>query len=172
MDRLKSLIQQYSRWRPLEDVIRRIEGFKDTDFGKFHPAGSLGKKLILRVSDLMTRDEKDARVHVSVPLKDAIIELSKKGLGSVTVVDEDNRILGIITDGDLRRQLEKGADIYNQKVEEIMSNNPCVIAPDRLAVEALRVMKERNISILLVKENEKAVGTIRLQDIIGVGIVG
>ena len=153
-------------------VASEIYGFKDVDFGKFHPAGSLGKKLILKVDDLMAKKDKNAKVHVSVPLKDAIIELSKKGLGAVTVVDDNDNILGIITDGDLRRQLEKGVDVYGLKVEEIMSRNPYAIEPDMLAVEALKIMKGNNISSLLVKKNGQAVGTIRLQDIIGVGIVG
>lgn len=153
-------------------VASGIYGFKDVDFGKFHPAGSLGKKLILKVDDLMAKGEKNAKVHISVPLKDAIIELSKKGLGAVSVVEDEDKLAGIITDGDLRRQLEKGADIYNMKVEDIMSKKPLTISRDKLAVEALRTMKDRNISCLVVCEEGKAVGTIRLQDIIGVGIVG
>lgn len=153
-------------------VASGIYGFKDADFGKFHPAGSLGKKLILKVDDLMAKKEKNAKVHISVPLKDAIIELSKKGLGAVSVVEDEDKLAGIITDGDLRRQLEKGADIYNMKVEDIMSKKPLTISRDKLAVEALRTMKDKNISCLVVCEEGKAVGTIRLQDIIGVGIVG
>lgn len=152
-------------------VASKIYGFKDTDFGKNHPAGSLGKKLIVRVSDLMAQGEKNSKVHVNVPLKDAIIELSKKGLGAVTVIDDNNHILGIITDGDLRRQLEKEVDVYSLKVEDIMSKKPYCISPDKLAVEALKVMRERNVSSILVQEKDEAVGTIRLQDIIGVGIV-
>ncbi len=153
-------------------VASGVYGFKDENYAMFHPAGSLGKKLILKVGDLMSEGEKNAKVHINVPLKDAIIELSKKGLGAVTVVDDDNNILGIITDGDLRRQLEKGVDVYSLKVEEIMYPNPTTIRKDNLAVEALKVLKERNISCLIVEEDNKAVGTIRLQDIIGVGIVG
>lgn len=153
-------------------VASGIYGFKDVDFGKFHPAGSLGKKLILKVEDLMAKGEKNAKVHISVPLKDAIIELSKKGLGAVSVVKDRDELAGIITDGDLRRQLEKGADIYNMKVEDIMSSKPLTISRDKLAIEALRTMKDRNISCLVVCEDGKAIGTIRLQDIIGVGIVG
>lgn len=153
-------------------VASGVYGFKDVDFGKFHPAGSLGKKLILKVDDLMAKGEKNAKVHISVPLKDAIIELSKKGLGAVSVVEDEDKLAGIITDGDLRRQLEKGADIYNMKVEDIMSKKPLTISRDKLAVEALRTMKDKNISCLVVCEEGKAVGTIRLQDIIGVGIVG
>jgi len=153
-------------------VASGVYGFKDSNYALFHPAGSLGKKLILKVEDLMAKDEKNAKVHISVPLKDAIIELSKKGLGAVTVVDDDDRVLGIITDGDLRRQLEKGADVYRLKVEDIMSKNPATVSKDMLAVEALKKLKERNISCLLVAEDGKAEGIIRLQDIIGVGIVG
>lgn len=153
-------------------VASGIYGFKDIDFGKFHPAGSLGKKLILKVKDLMETGDENAVVHIKVPLKDAIIELSKKGLGAVSVVDDFGKLLGIITDGDLRRQLEKGSDIYSMKVEEIMSTNPFTINGDKLAVEALNLMKERNISCLVVVNDGIAEGTIRIQDIIGVGIVG
>ena len=153
-------------------VASGIYGFKDVDFGKYHPAGSLGKKLILKVDDLMACGEKDSIVYSNSSLKDAIIELSKKGLGSVSIVDNDHHLKGIITDGDLRRQLEKGADIYNMMVEETMSRKPYTIESGKLAVEALKQMKDKNISCLVVTEDSKVVGTIRLQDIIGVGIVG
>lgn len=153
-------------------VASGIYGFKDVDFGRFHPAGSLGKKLILKVEDLMVKGDANAKVHINVPLKDAIIELSKKALGAVSVVDDGNKLLGIITDGDLRRQLEKGADVYSMKVEDIMTMNPAIIVKEKLAIDALNIMKMRNISCLIVTEDCKAVGTIRLQDIIGVGIVG
>ena len=153
-------------------VASGIYGFKDQNYALFHPAGSLGKKLILKVEDLMKTGEKNAVVHIRVPLKDAIIELSKKGLGAVSVVDDNNNLLGIITDGDLRRQLEKGVNVYSLQVEEIMSKNPSSTSKDVLAIEALKEMKEKNISCLIVIEGKKAIGTIRLQDIIGVGIVG
>lgn len=153
-------------------VASGVYGFNDADFGKFHPAGALGKKLILKVDDLMAKKDKNAKVHINVSLKDAIIELNKKRLGAVSVVDDKDNLVGVITDGDLRRQLEKGADIYNMKVEDVMSSKPLTISKDKLAVEALRTMKEKNISCLLVTENDKAIGTIKLQDIIGVGIVG
>jgi arabinose-5-phosphate isomerase len=153
-------------------VASGIYGFKNADFGKFHPAGSLGKKLVLKVDDLMVKDEKNAIVHVHVALKDAIIELSKKGLGAVAVVDDRNKLLGIITDGDLRRQLEKGADVYDMRVEEVMTVSPVTIRKNKFAVEAMKLMKTRNISCLVVVEDNSVVGTIRLQDIIGIGIIG
>lgn len=153
-------------------VASCIYGFTNDDFGKYHPAGSLGKKLIIKVEDLMASGEKNAIVYLGVPIKDAIVELSKKGLGAVSVLDKDGSLLGIVTDGDLRRQLEKGVDVYDLRVEDIMSSSPYTIDKKSLAVDALKIMKERNISCLVVTENNKAIGTIRLQDIIGVGIVG
>lgn len=153
-------------------VASMVYGFAENDFGKLHPAGSLGKKLILKVRDLMAYGNENAVVDVDVSVKDAIIELSKKGLGAVTVRDNDNNILGIITDGDLRRQLEKGADVYALTVADIMSKNPKTVDKEELAVNALKILKKYNISCLLVTDGAKAVGTIRLQDIIGVGIVG
>lgn len=153
-------------------VASKIYGFNDENYAIFHPAGSLGKKLIIKVSDLMSAGEENAKVHISVPLISAIIELNKKGLGAVAVVDNEDDLLGIITDGDFRRQLEKGVDVYTLKIEEVMCANPSTITKDRLAVEALKIMKERNISCLIVVEENKVIGTIRLQDIIGEGIVG
>lgn len=153
-------------------VASGIYGFKDADFGKFHPAGLLGKKLILKVDDLMAKGTANAKVHVNVTLKDAIVELSKKGLGVVSIVNDKDDLLGVITDGDLRRQLEKGADIYSLQVEDIMTKTPTTISTGKLAVDALNILKKKNISCMPVIEGNKEMGTIRLQDIIGVGIVG
>jgi arabinose-5-phosphate isomerase len=153
-------------------VASGIYGFKDADFGKFHPAGSLGKKLILKVDDLMAKGGNNAKCHVNVTLKDAIVELSKKGLGVVSIIDDNDNLLGVITDGDLRRQLERGADIYSLCVEEVMTKTPTTIQSGKLAVEALNMLKKKNISCMPVVENDRVIGTIRLQDIIGVGIVG
>ena len=152
-------------------VNSNLNHFSEQDFGKYHPAGALGKKIILRVENLMNKGEKNSLIKENAPLKDAIIELSKKGLGAVTVIDDNNNILGIITDGDLRRQLEKGSDIYSLKIKNVMKVNPYTISPDALAIDALKEMKKLNVSCLVVAENNKAVGTIRIQDIIGVGIV-
>lgn len=153
-------------------VASGIYGFKDADFGKLHPAGSLGKKLVLKVEDLMAKERANAKVHESVTLKDAIVELSKKGLGIVSVVDEEDKLLGVITDGDLRRQLEKGADIYSLSVQDVMTKSPTTIESGKLAIEALNLLKIKNISCMPVVEAGTVIGTIRLQDIIGIGIVG
>lgn len=152
-------------------VASGVYGFKDADFGKFHPAGSLGKKLILKVRDLMAKNDDDARINMEASLKDAIVELSKKGLGVVSVVDRMGKLEGIITDGDLRRQLEKGIDIYKLHVQDIMTRSPFTIGPEKLAVEALSTMKSKNVSCMPVVDNGILVGTIKMHDIIGIGIV-
>lgn len=153
-------------------VASGLYGFKDTDFGKYHPAGILGKKLILRVDDIMARDEDNAEVIIGSMLKDAIVELSKKGLGMVSIVDEDQNLCGVITDGDLRRQLEKGVNVYDLKVDEIMTRNPVSIPMGHLAVEALKLMQDKNITGMPVLVDSKVVGCIRLQTIIQTGIIG
>lgn len=153
-------------------VASEIYGFRDVDFGKFHPAGALGKKILIKIDDLMAKEERNAMVNVNTTLKDAIVELSKKGLGIVSIVDDNEKLLGVITEGDLRRQLEKGADIYSMHVETIMSKEPITIDTGKLAVDALRVMKDKNISCMPVVADNKVIGTIRLQDIINMGIVG
>ena len=153
-------------------VASGVYGFKDIDFGRIHPAGTIGKKLILRVDDLMAIDEANALISENAMLKDAIIELSKKGLGMVSVTDEQGKLQGVVTDGDLRRQLEKGASVYELHVQEVMTKNPITISSGKLAVEALQILKERNVSCMPVIKEEKVIGTIRLQDIISIGIVG
>jgi arabinose-5-phosphate isomerase len=153
-------------------VASGVYGFKDTDFAKFHPAGSLGKKLILTVDDLMAKDGNNAVTPSVSTLKDAIVELSKKGLGIVSIVDEQNKLLGVITDGDLRRQLEKGVNVYDLRVHDIMTKTPMTIGKEKLAIAALSIMKDNNISCMPVLDRGNVVGTIRIQDIIGKGIVG
>ncbi len=153
-------------------VASEINHFKDIDYAKFHPAGSLGKKLILKVMDLMAKDNDNAVIPEGASIKTAILELSKKGLGIVSIVNSDNHLVGIITDGDLRRQLEKNVDIYALSVEDVMTRIPSTIQKRRLAMDALKIMKERNISSMPVLDEDKVCGTIRLQDIIRVGIVG
>lgn len=153
-------------------VASGVYGFKDVDFGKFHPAGALGKKLLLRVNDLMDQNENNAIVCQDSLLTDAIVELSEKALGIVSVVDEYNVLLGVITDGDLRRQLNKKVDVYNLTVNEVMTRNPKVIQTNQMAINALQLMKQNNIAALpVVDENGTPVGTIRLQRILNAGIV-
>ncbi len=153
-------------------VASEIYGFKDVDFGRFHPAGALGKKLILKVNDLMVTGNKNSIVNITATMMDTVIELSQKGLGIVSIVSKEGKLLGVITDGDLRRQLEKRADIYNLKVSDVMTKKPYTIENKRMAIEALNILKEMNISCMPVISNGKPIGTIRLQDILRAGIIG
>lgn len=153
-------------------VASGLYGFKDTDFGKYHPAGALGKKLVLRVQDLMITNKNNSEVLSGASLDDCIMELSVKGLGIVTVINSGRRLMGVITDGDLRRQLAKNVDIYSLSVDEVMTKTPIVVEDKALAVQALDIMRKKNVSALPVLANGAVVGTIRLQDIIRVGIIG
>lgn len=153
-------------------VASGIYGFKDADFGKFHPAGSLGKKLILKVNDLMAHESEVPAVKSGTLLMDAIPVMSKKGLGIVSIVDDGNKLLGIICDGDLRRIIERKVDIYSVTVNEVMIKNPKTIRKERLAVDALHFIKKHSINNLpVVDENDVLVGTITWQQIVKAGIV-
>lgn len=153
-------------------VASALYGFKDIDFGKYHPAGALGKKLILKVQDIMASDNKNAIVDENVTLQEAIVELSNKGLGIVSIINSKQKLIGVITDGDLRRALEKRVSIYELYAKDIMTKSPVSISSEELAIKALRILNEKNISCMPVINKGKVVGTIRLQDIINRGIVG
>ena len=153
-------------------VASEIYGFKEADFGKYHPAGALGKKIILKVDDLMAKGDAVPSIHQDKLLMDAITEISKKGIGVVSVVDNDNRLEGILTAGDLRRIIEKHTDIYTEMVSNVMTNSPKSITKDRLAVDALQTIKRLNINnIPVVDEDYKLIGTLTWQMIVKAGII-
>ncbi|MEN8186653.1 MAG: KpsF/GutQ family sugar-phosphate isomerase [Bacteroidota bacterium] len=143
--------------------------FTSKDFAKYHPGGALGKKLYLRVSDLVANNEKP-EVTPNTPIKDVIIEISKKRLGTTAVVDNDE-ITGIITDGDVRRMLENNADISKLKAKDIMSTNPKIIDSNEMAVNALEVMQNNNITQILVDHNNKYEGVLHFHDLLKEGII-
>lgn len=146
------------------------KGFTSDDFAKFHPGGVLGKKLYLRVSDLYPQNEKPM-VGEDAGLKDVIVEITEKRLGVTAVVSNDDKLLGVITDGDLRRMLEKGGDYDRMMAVSIMSPKPKTIEAMTLAVGALDVMRKNNITQLLVVDNNKYVGVIHLHDLIKEGLI-
>ena len=150
--------------------LMELKGFQSDDFAKFHPGGALGKKLYLRVSDLYIHNEKPA-VLASQTLKEAIVEMTRKRLGVTAVTDKENNLLGIITDGDLRRMLEKSVAIDSIKVNDIMTHNPQTIEPDMLAVEALDILRKKEISQLVVAEKGKYLGIIHLHDLVKEGLI-
>ncbi|MGO9380368.1 MAG: SIS domain-containing protein [Dissulfurispiraceae bacterium] len=148
-------------------------GFRQEDFASFHPAGSLGKRLFIRVKDLMHKDDTMPLIGPSTPVMEALMEISAKRLGIAIVAGADKKILGVVTDGDVRRGLQKwGKDFYDMKAEEVMTGTPMSILADELAAKALLVMETHSITSLVVPDSDgKAVGIIHLHDILKEGIV-
>ncbi|MDD7885151.1 SIS domain-containing protein [Flavivirga sp. 57AJ16] len=149
--------------------LLEIRGFSSNDFAKYHPGGALGKKLYLRVQDIASVNQKP-KVIPTTNIKDIIIEITEKMLG-VTAVVENDKITGIITDGDLRRMLSKVDDFSSLTATDIMSANPKRINAEAMAIEALEVMETNGISQLLVEENGNYAGVIHLHDLIKEGII-
>ena len=152
-------------------VASEVYGYTKEDFGRIHPAGALGKKLLLRVSDVMHSGADNAVVIQGTSVENAIGVLAEKGLGMVLVTDANNVLVGIITDGDLRRALRNHINIYNMKVDELMSHNPKCITSETLAVDAFNDLNFFNISGMAVIKDKQVVGTVLLRDIVKQGIV-
>ena len=150
--------------------LMQLNGFSGQDFAKFHPGGNLGKRLYLRVSDLYAANERPA-VLPTASLREVIVEITEKRLGVTAVVDADNQVKGIITDGDLRRMLEKNDHIQHITANDILTPKPTTVAPSILAVEALEVMRNHDISQLLVTENGHYLGVLHIHDLVREGIV-
>lgn len=147
-------------------TVSWMKNFKSEDFGLYHPAGALGRKLITTVSDIMVSGVDKPQVNSDVYLKEAIIELSRKKVGIVAVMQE-SRIEGIITEGNLRRALEREMDVYSMKVNDIMTSNPVCISEGKLAVEAMRLLHEKNISSLIVLDSQgNYTGVVTIQMVI------
>lgn len=149
--------------------LLQLRNFSSEDFARYHPGGTLGKQLYLKVSDLIENNQLP-KVSISANLNDVILEISSKRLGATAVMD-GKKLVGIITDGDLRRMLEKGSNVTNKKAEEIMSRNPRTIAYDEFAVTALQIMQQNNITQLIVKEGDEVRGFVHLHDLLKEGIV-
>ncbi len=149
-------------------TLVKIKGFTSNDFAKFHPGGSLGKKLYLKVNDLIDKNIKP-KVSIDDDIKDVIIEISNKMLGITPVFSRDT-IVGVITDGDLRRTLLNNHEISKLKAKDIMSTNPQIIDSECLASEALEIMKKNKISQLIVTNNNSYFGVIHIQSLIKEGI--
>ena len=149
------------------------KGFKPEDFAVLHPAGALGKKLLLKVSDVMRSGEQTPMVSPEAPMKEVILVISSKMLGHAAVV-EAGKILGVISDGDLRRAMEKFPNLFELKAKDIMTKNPKAISPEALAAEALARMEKHSITALLVCDDpvsKKLLGIIHLHDLLKAGVV-
>ncbi len=149
--------------------LLELRDFSSKDFAKYHPGGTLGKKLYLRVSDLVAKNE-IPKVNPNTTVKDVIIEISKKRLGTTAVI-ENNKIVGIITDGDIRRMLENNTNIHQLKAHDIMGKNPIIVTSNEMAVKALDIMQNNNITQILVTKNNKYIGVVHFHDLLKEGII-
>ncbi len=154
-------------------VLLEKKGFKEEDFALRHPGGTLGRKLLLRVEDVMHRDAELPLVHEEMAMKETLLEITSKRLGVTGVVDGKGELVGVITDGDLRRGLESKGDIFRFKAKELMSRYPKTIPVDALAARAVALMEQHSITSLFVLEDgaRKPLGVVHLHDLLKAGIV-
>jgi arabinose-5-phosphate isomerase len=152
-------------------ALLKAKGFTAVDFARSHPGGRLGKRLLLQVADLMRTGKDIPKVRETVTVAEALIEISQKTLGMTTVIDQDSKLLGIFTDGDLRRTLNKNLDIRVTKISDVMTIKPRVIKSKLLAVEALQIMEDHKISILIIADDQhEPIGVLQMYDLLRAGV--
>lgn len=153
-------------------VVSKLRNYTKEDYALHHPAGALGKKLLVKVENIMHAGNENAVILEGSTLRSAIVEMSSKGLSMVTIVDQGQKLKGIITDGDLRRMLERGVDVYNEIVDNVMTNSPKWIDHRDMAVNALQKMSDMRITGMpVIDGSDRVVGSILMQDIYKAGIV-
>ncbi|MCH7981699.1 MAG: KpsF/GutQ family sugar-phosphate isomerase [Proteobacteria bacterium] len=153
-------------------ALLKYRGFTAEDFARSHPSGALGKRLLLRVSDVMRSGDEVPAVSTDVSLRDGLMEMTQKGLGMTAIVDKDYKIVGIFTDGDLRRALDDGADVHATKMRDIMHTGCKTTSADILAAEAVHILEENQITSLLVADDEqRLVGALNVHDLFRAGIM-
>jgi arabinose-5-phosphate isomerase len=147
-------------------------GFSAEDFARSHPGGSLGRKLLIHVSDIMRKDAAIPSVQLDAALTDGLLEMTRKGLGMTAIVDAANKPVGIFTDGDLRRAFENGISVNDTSMREVMHANPCTITPEQLAVEAVEIMENRKINgLLVVNQQGTLVGALNMLDLLTAKVI-
>jgi arabinose-5-phosphate isomerase len=153
-------------------ALLESRGFTREDFARAHPGGTLGRKLLLHVSDVMRRGDDLPRVPVTATLEQGLLEMSRKGLGMTAVVNAAGGLAGVFTDGDLRRALDRGLDLRGGTLQSAMTASPRSIRPDDLAAEAVNRMQEHRITALLVVDAEgRLVGALNIHDLLRAGVV-
>ena len=153
-------------------ALLEARGFSAEDFAFSHPGGALGRKLLLRVCDIMHKDEDVPKVMIDQPLQDALIEMTQKGFGMTTIISKDKTLIGVFTDGDLRRAIDQKVNISTTTMAAVMSPHPKTINKDMLAVEALTIMESTSITALIVEdETGRPAGVLHLHDILRAGVV-
>lgn len=153
-------------------ALLQARGFTAEDFALSHPGGSLGKRLLLHVSDIMHTDDRLPKVPQTATVSEALLEMSKKGLGMTAIVDQQDKVLGVYTDGDLRRSLDKNIDVHNALISDVMTKNCRTTTADELAAGIVKIMDDHGINGLLVTdEKNKLIGALNMHDILRAGIV-
>jgi arabinose-5-phosphate isomerase len=152
--------------------LLEARGFTADDFARSHPAGALGRRLLLLIDDLIHSGDRLPRVNEHTLLSDALVEMTRKGLGMTTVVDGEGRLLGVFTDGDLRRTMDKEMDIHTTPIGEVMTRDCLTVRPGMLAAEALQIMEQHKISALVVVDDRKElIGALNMHDMLRAGVV-
>ncbi len=153
-------------------ALLEARGFTAEDFARSHPGGSLGRRLLLLIEDIMHTAEEAPRVGAGALLGEALLEVTRKGLGMTAVVDPEGRVAGIFTDGDLRRSLDQGVDIHRTPIDAVMTRDCVTARPEMLAAEGLRLMEEHRInSLLVVDDDRRLVGALNMHDLLRAGVV-
>lgn len=151
-------------------AVSKAIGFEKKDFARTHPAGALGKQLLSTVRSFMYKKDELPIVFEETCFHELIVLITSKKLGLAIVVDKNDELKGIVTDGDLRRAYKFGQDLFNKKAEEIMSHNPITISPNDKAYDALKIMEQFNITSLVAMEDKKVVGLVHIHDLVKAGI--
>ncbi len=153
-------------------ALQKIKGFEEKDFAFFHPRGSLGRKLLLKVKDIMRRDKSSPMVNENTLVKDVLVKITSSHSGAASIVNKDKKLIGIFTDGDLRRHLGKDPHILKRKIKEVMTENPVVLNKDELASAALKILETKKIDeVPIVDDEGRCVGILDVQDLISAGII-
>jgi arabinose-5-phosphate isomerase len=153
-------------------ALLKHRGFTEADFARSHPGGSLGRRLLLRVSDVMRRGDDLPVVGPATPLPQGLIEMSRKRLGLTAVVGGDGKVVGIFTDGDLRRALDRRVDVHDSTMADVMTRDPRSIGPNELAAEAVLMMEKHSINGLLVLDDgDRLVGALNVHDLLRAGVM-
>jgi arabinose-5-phosphate isomerase len=153
-------------------TLLKARGFTEEDFARSHPAGTLGRRLLLHVSDVMRTGAQVPKVAPDTPLADGLMEVTRKGLGMTGIVDQADRVLGVFTDGDLRRALDRAADLRRTRMDEVMTRQAKTVHAGMLAAEAVLLMETHRITALLVVDaDDKLVGALNVHDLLRAGVV-
>lgn len=152
-------------------MVELLRGVRREDFAMFHPGGALGRKLLTRVRDVMGTSDNLPVVGENVTVKEALFVITGKGYGATCIINDEGKLTGIFTDGDLRRLMERlGNDAFTAKITDAMTHNPKTISPDALAAEAVRIMERSEISVLIAVDGEKPIGIVHIHDLLKAGI--